>query len=88
MVEEDRKQTKKKSGFVSKTTIVILIILLIFCYWNGQDNLDYYSSCVDGCVSDNSMCMFFASDLSEYILYDDYDECYNDLEICILDCED
>lgn len=91
-------QEKTKPEIMNKESywkgIVIFIIgYLLFAYFLGFFPFDNTSikDCVSDCVSDHDFCVSMTSEFSqsgtEYILYNDYQDCFDDLDMCVSDCE-
>lgn len=85
MVKDEKKQ-KTIWNYIGWLIFVFLIFYFLF---GGFDNLsgkfDEYTSCIDNCVSNIKSCAFEADNDNGY--YFTCEECSNDLEECISDCE-
>lgn len=69
----------------------LILIIIGLVWWFDYIKTDDYSSCVDSCVSDVDFCVdstiIYDKNFNEYILLGNYENCFSELELCILDCE-
>ena len=86
------KQEKTEKPWYKRWWIYLLLGLIIGGLIGSANNNEEYSYCVDSCVNDMDSCTWDYSVLNNaqtnwYILQDDYDDCFSDLESCISLCK-
>jgi len=81
-MEKEKKSNRRTFGIGA--IIVIVIIVVLICSGNSED----YKSCVHSCVHELDSCGYLITDYgSQYCTLDDYQSCFDDLDMCISDCE-
>lgn len=69
----------------------LAIIIAFFLWWHYSTKIDDYSFCVEACVSDNDYCVSssiaFDKSSNGWISEYNYQNCFNELDLCVMDCE-
>ncbi|VVB79055.1 Uncharacterised protein [uncultured archaeon] len=82
---------KNREGHKGWWWIALVILVGIGVWWGLSSENKYEKSCVDSCISEEDYCTLEASNIAqsgtEYLLYDDYQDCFDELESCISLCE-
>lgn len=89
MTEEQRKKVSEAHKGQIAGGIILLILLLgwAFRWWDNSE----YTDCVDSCVQDHNYCVSSSIDFDNsgdgWIYEYDYEDCFNDLDFCVSDCD-